>query len=303
MQLVVGTRGSKLSLVQTNFVLEMLRKVEPSLTFAEKIIKTKGDLIKETPLPEIGVKGIFVKEIDKALLKNEIDFAVHSMKDVPTKMPEDLEIVAVPKRDSPYEVLVSKNGKTFNELPDRAKIGTSSLRRRAECLALRKDLIIEPMRGNVDTRVRKVINGLYDATIAAEIGLERLGLKKYIVERLPLEHFIPTPGQGALAIVTKKGRVDVIETLKKVNHEESKAEIMAERALLSEIGGGCHVPMGVLARVKNNQLIVTGTVFSFDGGQKLEAKVIGKISQAEKLGREAAIRLKEAGADKLLGRE
>lgn len=303
MKLVVGTRGSKLSLVQTDFVLEMLKKGDKSLTLEKKIIKTKGDVVQETPLPEIGAKGIFVKEIDKALIENEVDFAVHSMKDVPTKMPEELKIIAVPKRESPYEVLVSKEGKPFNELPKGAKIGTSSLRRKAESLALRQDLIVEPLRGNVDTRVRKVMGGLYDATIMAEAGLARLGLEKYITERLPIEHFVPAPGQGALAVVAKKDRPDLTDLFEKISNKESMLEIIAERSLLAELGGGCHVPMGVFARTENEHLVLTGVVFSLDGRKKLEAKAIGKKSDAERLGKETAFKLRAAGAEELLARK
>ncbi len=300
MKLVVGTRGSRLSLIQTEQVLESLRRARPDLEFEVKVIKTMGDVEKHKPLYAMGRKGIFEKEIDLALIKGEIDLAVHSLKDVPTlKGDEEIVIAAIPKRTSPFEALVSKDGASLETLPKGAVVGTSSLRRMIQIKFLRPDLEVKPMRGNVDTRLRKVRRGDFHAAVLAYAGLERLGLIDLVAEVFPPETFAPAAGQGAIAVVVRRDRVDLIDLLKEIDHFPTRAEVVAERSLVAAMDGGCHFPIGAYARAEARRLVLYGCIFSVDARRKIEVRVEGTLGEAEALGRRAARMLIEKGADEI----
>lgn len=280
----MGTRGSNLALTQTKNVVSQLSKLINEEIELE-VIKSTGDRITNSQLYTIDVKGIFTRELDNAVLNEEVDFAVHSLKDLPTELDGELEIVAVPERESPNEVLISSY--RWEELSEEASIGTSSLRREAFCNHYKKNLNIKPIRGNIDTRIKKVIDGQYDATIMAEAGINRLGLTKYIKYVFPVEYFTPPAGQGALGIVTRSDS-KVWNDLKKLNHYQSSQEVLAEKTVLAELGVGCQWPLGVSARVNNNELKLYGILLEKNGKVLSEANVTGSISDAEKIGKEAA---------------
>ncbi|MDD1764146.1 MAG: hydroxymethylbilane synthase, partial [Methanobacteriaceae archaeon] len=250
-----------------------------------KVIKTTGDKIKDSQLYNIDTKGIFTRELDKALLEEEVDFAVHSLKDLPTDLNEDLEIVAVPKRETPHEALISSY--RWDELPENASLGTSSLRREAFCKFHQKKVIIKPIRGNIDTRVRKVESGQYDATLMAAAGLKRLGLAQHIREIFPIDYITPAAGQGALAIVSRKDS-PVKEILKGLNHFNSLQEITAEKKVLQELGVGCQWPLGVCARAEGDLMDLYGALLTKKGEVISRVSVRGPLKEAEQVGREAA---------------
>src|SRR3972149_1232612 len=235
----VGTRGSKLAMIQTDSVIGMLKKFDSTLSFEKVVITTAGDEFRKERFPSIGVKGIFEKELDAALVRGEIHFAVHSLKDVPSEVYDELVIVAIPKRGSPNDVLVSKKGKRFSELAAGSVIGTSSPRRMIQVKHLRPDLKIKPIRGNVETRVGNVLEGDYDAIVVAEAGLKRLRLDNKISERLSLDAFAPAPGQGALAVVVQKNNRRVLKLVSNINDKKSMNEILVERRVSSKLEGGC----------------------------------------------------------------
>ncbi len=298
MILTVGTRGSKLAMLQTEIVIQSLKLQYPKLRFRIKAIKTKGDVDRQKPLFAIESKGIFEKEIDQTLIKDEIDFAVHSLKDVPIyEHQEEIVIAAIPKRDNPNEALVSMGNKSFAELPKGAVIGTSSLRRMAQIKFLRTDLEVKPIRGNIDTRVQKIKKGDFHGIIVAQAGLERMGLGNLISEVFPLKVFTPPAGQGALAVVVKKGRSDLLEIFKGVDHAPSRAEVTAERSLIASLKGGCHFPIGAIGRVKGNSLSLYGCIFSADGFKKISAFAQGSIKEAQALGENVAQKLLRQGAE------
>lgn len=280
----VGTRGSNLAVTQTKSIINQLSKIINEEIDME-IIKTTGDKITDSQLYSIDVKGIFTKELDKAVLEEDVDFAVHSLKDLPTELAGDLEIIAVPERESPHDVLISS--RKWDELPEGASIGTSSLRREAFCNYHRKNLDIKPIRGNIDTRIKKVINGEYDATIMAEAGINRLGLSHHIREVFPVEYFTPAAGQGALAVVARHDS-SVKKTLEKLNHFNSVHEIAAEKAVLAELGVGCQWPLGVSAKVNGNKLDIYSILLTKEGEVLSKAKLSGSINDAEKLGKDVA---------------
>lgn len=299
MILTVGTRGSKLSLIQTASVIKSLKMIRPDVEFKVRVIKTIGD-VNRKPLYAIGRKGIFEKEIDKALIDGEVDFAVHSLKDVPTSESQnEIVLAAVPKRDSPLEALISRDYATLNKLPRGAVIGTSSLRRMAQVKHLRPDIEVKPLRGNVDTRVRKVMRGEVDAIIIALAGLERLGLKNLVAEVFPPKLITPAAGQGALALVARRDRGEVIELLKVIDDPFTRAEVTAERSLVSSIGGGCHFPIGSYAHAEGGKLSLYGCILSLDGRLKIEASDEASIEEAESLGRRVASILIDKGAEEL----
>lgn len=299
MILRVGTRGSKLSLIQTEIVIKKLKEKFPELEVKTEVIKTLGDII-DKPLLEISRKGIFEKEIDQAVLRGDVDFAVHSLKDVPTEYPPEIDIVSIPERNSPYDVLVTRERLTLETLPPGSVVGTSSPRRYAQVLSIRRDLEIKPIRGNVDTRIRKLKEGLYDALILAETGLKRLGLSSLHTQRLPVNTFTPAPGQGALAVVARLDNKQLLKYLLEINDELSMAEIKAERAFIREIGGGCKIPVGALARAENNTLTLYASILSPNGKKKIFCSLRGPTSKPEDIGVELAIKLKEKGADKII---
>jgi hydroxymethylbilane synthase len=280
----VGTRGSNLAMTQTKTIINQLSKIINKEIDLE-VIKTTGDKITDSQLYTIDVKGIFTKELDKAVLDEEVDFAVHSLKDLPTELAGDLEIVAVPQRESPNEVLVSSY--SWDELSEGASMGTSSLRREAFCNYHKKNLNIKPIRGNIDTRIKKVTEGQYDATIMAEAGIKRLGLTKFIKQVFPVEYFTPAAGQGALAVIARSDS-KVREDLEKLNDFQSSQEVIAEKTVLAKLGVGCQWPLGVSARVDNDKLNLYSILLDKNGEVLSKANVSGSINNAEEIGRKAA---------------
>ena len=247
--MIVGTRGSKLALAQTNQVCADLSKITGESIDVE-IIKTKGDKITTSQLYNMDSKGLFTKELDIALLEEEVDFTVHSFKDLPTELDEDLEIIAVPKRESPNEVLISK--KDWNDLGPGSKLGTSSLRREAFCNHYNKEFELKPIRGNIETRIQKALESDLDATIMAQAGLKRLNLTQYIKNVFPLDYITPPAGQGALAIITRKDS-EMKEKISKLNDYISMQEVFAEKKVLEELGVGCQWPIGSIAQMNNGK--------------------------------------------------
>jgi len=286
MILTVGTRGSKLALAQTNRVLEKLKLAHPEAQFKLKIIKTIGDKEHGKPLFTIDCKGIFEKEIDQQVVNGEIDFAVHSLKDVPiVEQQTGTVLAAIPKRDAQGDVFISKGKVPLNALPKGAVVGTGSLRRLAEIKYLRPDIDVEPIRGNVDTRINRVKKGACDGIVIAAAGLERMNLTNEITERLPLEQFPSAAGQGAIAIVAKEGNSGVIAFLRAVEDKETRAEITAERSLVLKLEGGCRVPIGAVGQAAGNELALFGCIFSLNSRKKISASAKGKLADAEALGR------------------
>jgi len=296
MILTVGTRGSKLSLTQTQTILDTLKCIHPELEFKVKVIRTLGDKERKKPLFTIDRKGIFEKEIDQAIVKGEIAFAVHSLKDVPTLESSETTIAAIPKRNSPHDVLISKGNLPLDALAKGAVIGTGSLRRLAQVKFLRPDLEVKPIRGNVDTRIQKVKKGEFDGVIMAEAGLERMGLESQIAERFSLDRFVPAAGQGALAIVTRKDNENLMNLLRSVNHPPTRAEVTAERSLILQLEGGCRVPIGTIGRADDRALSLFGCVFSISGQKKITSFAKGTLDEAQDLGRKVAQSLLEQGA-------
>ncbi len=292
----MGTRGSKLALTQTNTVLYSLRALHPEVAFEIKIVKTLGDEEAKNPLFTIDRRGIFEKEIGLEIAKGDIDLAVHSLKDVPTEGTPENVIAAVPKRGSPHDVLISKNRVPLEAVPECGVVGTGSLRRLAEIKHLRPDLQVKAIRGNVDTRIRKVNEGEFDGVIIAEAGLERMGINNLIAERFSFDRFTPAAGQGALAVTAKKGNSQVINILRSIDDPFTRSEVAAERSLVLALEGGCRVPIGAIGRTNGKSLSLYGCVFSLDGVEKISSLSEGELSDAETLGRNVANDLVRQGA-------
>lgn len=299
MKLIIGTRGSALALCQTNWVAQTLKELHPGLEIDITIIKTKGDKILDVPLAKIGDKGLFVKELEVALLNKEIDFAVHSMKDLPTEEPEGLCIAAVPERVDPSDALIS-NGILLADLPTGARIGSSSLRRKAQLQNYRADFDIVDLRGNLDTRLRKLDNGEFDGIILAYAGLYRMGWTDRITGKIPSEICLHAVGQGALAIQSRADDSRTREILSTMDHRESHIAVRAERSLMRELEGGCQVPIGASGIIDDGKLTLSGVVASVDGSRLVRGDVYGDISDPDALGRELAKSLLAGGADKIL---
>lgn len=279
----IGSRGSKLAIWQAEWVRARLE--ERGLPCRIEIIKTTGDKILDVPLARIGGKGLFTKEIEEALLEERIDLAVHSLKDLPTELPQGLTVASIPQREDPRDALV---GAALNALPRGARVGTSSLRRSAQLRALRPDLEILDVRGNVDTRVRKQREGRYDALVMASAGLTRLGLEAHIAERLNPAIFLPAVAQGALAIETRDDGGDAWKACQTLSDPRATAEVTAERALLAGLGGGCQVPLGAHAQAHDDQLELRAVVVSPDGRLAIRKEAAGSIASAARLGEELA---------------
>ena len=299
MLLRVGTRGSRLSLVQTDMVVERIKRANRRVEIEKEIISTSGDIDRTTPLFSLGQKGIFEKEVDQAVLEGKVDFAVHSMKDVPTLEDTRLTIASVPERGATADVLVSHGRKLLRELQDGKTVGTSSLLRVAQLRRIRPRLRPEPIRGNVDTRVQKVERGEYEAVILAEAGLARLGMINRVAERLSLDDFMPAPGQGALAVIARRDNSGVIDILQAIDHSASRAETEAERELLKTLEGGCKVPVGAIASAKHDTVQLTATILSLDGSQRLVATKSGLADNPALIGRDVGRELLERGAGKI----
>jgi hydroxymethylbilane synthase len=281
--LIIGTRGSELATVQSNHVKTALSKISKE-DLLLKIIKTKGDKISSSQLYDINSKGLFTKELDKALLEEEIDLAVHSLKDVPTELDDDLEVVAVLKRESPNDVFISNYD--WNELGNNATIGTSSLRREAFCRYHKKDIQLKPLRGNIGTRIAKVMDNDITGTIMAEAGLKRLGLTKYIKNRFSIKEMTPTAGQGALAIIARKDSV-YYEIIQKLNDYISFQETLSERTMLKELGVGCQYPLGSFAKANKNQIELFSILLNQKGEILKNVTLNGNLKDCEDIARKA----------------
>ncbi|MFQ6051993.1 MAG: hydroxymethylbilane synthase [Candidatus Hydrothermarchaeota archaeon] len=290
----IGTRGSKLALIQTDIVKNLLKSVEPDLKCEINIIRTKGNKITDVPLHRVG-KAIFVKEIDNAILDGRIDCAVHSMKDVPSEMEEGLIIAAVPKREEPNEVIV---GKKFNELTNKDVVGTSSIRRRAQLLSKIPNIKVKWIRGNVDTRIKKLKKGEFTALIMAYAGVKRMGFQEEVREVLDIHQFMPAPCQGAIAVVASEDS-EYLDLLKKIDHKNTRYEITAERSLLRTLGGGCQVPFGVNASL-NKKLQLKCLLLDPQGKRKIFHEESGDPKTAKEIGERCAHALVEKGASHLL---
>lgn len=277
----VGTRGSQLALAQTNQVCKDLASITNE-NIDVNIIKTKGDKITNSQLYNMDAKGLFTKELDKALLEEEIDFAVHSFKDLPTELDEELEITAVPKRVAPNEVLISN--KNWDELGPKSKLGTSSLRREAFCNYHNKGFELKPIRGNIETRISKVNGSDLDATLMAQAGLIRLNLTQHIKTVFPLDYITPAAGQGALAIITRKDS-DKKEIISKLNDYQSRQEVFAEKQVLEELGVGCQWPIGAIAQMKDKQFCIYSILLTKEGEVLKEHTEKGSIRDAVQFGK------------------
>ena len=298
--LVVGTRGSRLAVWQAEWVQARLKELSPGLTVTLQRIKTSGDKILDVPLAAIGGKGLFVKEIEEALLRGEIDLAVHSMKDVPTILPDGLDILCVPAREDPRDVLVSRNSCSLDQLPKGSRVGTSSLRRQAQLLHHRPDLRIELLRGNLDTRLRRLHNGEYDAIVLAAAGLTRMGWSNKVTEYLPPEVSLPAIGQGALGLEGRRNDGFVQTLVEKLEHRPTRTAVMAERALLERLEGGCQVPIAAHATIKGDLLIMDGLIASVDGRRLIRDTIQGPASEAHSLGTRLADKLLAQGGNLIL---
>ncbi len=299
-RLSIGTRGSKLALWQSEWVKVKLEEAYPGLNVELVRIKTTGDKILDSPLSKIGGKGLFVKEIEDALFSGRIDLAVHSMKDVPVQLPPGLVLCCYPKREEVRDALVARNNMKLHELPWGAKLGTSSLRRAAQILHLRPDLQVQSLRGNVDTRLRKLDEGQYDAIILAAAGLKRLGLEHRISQYLEPDEVLPAIGQGALGLEVREDDKEMIESLSFLNHVATELAVKAERAFLRKLEGGCQVPIAAYATVHNHTLNLTGMVAELDGSRLVKGSLEGPTEDPELTGTRLAEELLERGADEIL---
>ena len=296
----IGTRGSPLALWQAHHVADRLRAAHPGLDIELVEIQTTGDQVQSVPLASLGGEGVFTKAIQNALLDRRVDVAVHSLKDLPTIVTPELTLAAVPSRGPTGDVLVSTRHASFAALPAGAVVATSSLRRRAQILHRRPDLKLVEIRGNVDTRLRKLAEQKLDAIVLAEAGLVRLGLERHITEVLDASWMFPAVGQGALGIECRADDVDTKKFLAAIDDAATHAAVLAERAMLRTLGGGCHVPIGARSRVEPERLTVVGAVLSPDGTRRIEATATGSWNDAESIGNRLASDLSERGAKELL---
>jgi len=298
MQLTFATRPSALARRQTRGVIELLQAAHPGLVCHEAVITTDGDRALDRPLPEIGDKGLFTRELEDALLSGKVHAAVHSLKDLPVEETPGIVIAAIPERESAYDVLVSRNEGTLSTLPEGARVGTGSPRRTAQLLAQRPDLTILALRGNVDTRLRKVADGEYEAIVLAQAGLIRLGLQEHIREVFPLDVMLPAPGQGALAVQCRTEDIETLGLLAAIHDPLTAAAVAAERAFLSGLGGGCSLPIAAFAEKNNGTIILTGAVLSTDGKQAIRLSAVD--TEPHRLGERLAGFVLERGAAELL---
>ena len=296
----IGTRGSKLALWQASWVKSVLTSLHPSLSFEIVIIKTKGDKILDVPLAKVGGKGLFVKEIEDALLNSHIDLAVHSMKDMPAEIPDGLCIGAIPKRETSLDVLISKDGLLLTELKPHARIGTSSLRRAAQLLHVRPDLVILPLRGNIDTRLGKLETENLDAIILAAAGIKRLGFENRITEYLDENIMLPAAGQGALCVEIRQDDPEVGPIVVALEHQQTKAIVMGERAFLNRLEGGCQVPIAAHGKIVENRFTLCGLVATLDGKTVLKDTISGPVESSEMIGLNLANRLALKGAKTIM---
>ena len=298
--LVLGTRGSKLAVHQSEWVQTRIQELAPHVAVTLRRIHTSGDKILDVPLAKIGGKGLFVKEIEEALLSGEIDLAVHSMKDVPTALPAGLDLLCIPRREDARDALISRNGQGFKDLPQGAKVGTSSLRRQAQLLQARPDLSISMLRGNLDTRLKKLREGQFDAIVLAAAGLRRLGWEHEITEYLAPEISLPAIGQGALGIEGRRDDQFLRSLLSGLEDAPTRTMVRAERALLHRLQGGCQVPIAAHATLIGSDIVLEGLVASIDGKDIVRDRVRGTVADPESMGIQLAERLLARGGDKIL---
>ncbi len=298
--IVIGTRGSALAIWQAEHVVQRLRTAHPDREFVLQRIQTRGDVDLKSPLAEIGSTGVFVKEIESALLSGQIDVGVHSLKDLPSELDPRLELAATGPREDPRDALVSRDGLPLAQLPAGARIGTSSPRRAAQLKALRPDLAVADVRGNVDTRVRKALEGNLDAVVLAAAGLRRLGLEGRVTEYLSPSIMLPAPCQGIMGVEARAGDDDVLALAAAFDDPASRAASRAERAFVRALGGGCTTPLGAQAVIDGSTLRIDGLLATPDGGKMLRETVEGDARFPEKAGEELAGRLLAAGGREIL---
>ena len=296
----IGSRGSPLALWQANWIKDQLESHYTNVSVEIVIIKTSGDKIQDVPLAKIGGKGLFVKEIEEALLRNDIDFAVHSMKDMPIKFPYSLCIASVTKRENPFDALISKNNMKLDDLPKGAKVGTGSLRRISQLLHYRPDLELVPLRGNLDTRIKKLETEGLDAIILAAAGLIRMGWEDKISEIISPEILLPAMGQGAVGIEARLSDVDNQILLAEMDDEHTHLALDAERAIVTQLEGGCNVPIGAFATIDEDEITIQGLVASLDGKTLYKKEIKGNKVHAIKLGKELGQVLIDMGGDKIM---
>jgi hydroxymethylbilane synthase len=297
----IGTRGSKLALWQACFIKSEIERLFPDLDVELKIIKTTGDRITDRPLAMVGGKGLFVKEIENALLARDIDLAVHSMKDMPGELPEGLAIGAVPKRENPFDVLISKDKCLLSDYKQGAKIGTSSLRRASQIKHVRPDITIVSIRGNLDTRIRKLKSGEYDAIVLAAAGLRRLDQENEITEYLDETVMTPAVGQGALCIETRENDGDIALIMERLDHHDTRICVTGERAFLKQIEGSCHIPVACFGKIVDmDKVMLTAVVASEDGKQLIKEQIISPKDKVENSGQALASQILEKGGKKIL---
>lgn len=300
-KIIIGSRGSKLALIQANWAKTQLEESNRDIKFSIEIIKTTGDKITDTPLSRIGGVGLFTKELENALLENKVDLVVHSAKDMPTEIPEGLEIGAVSGREDPHDALISKNNLSLSDLPQNAKIGTSSLRRIAQLLAYRSDLEIVDLRGNLDTRLKKLDTGELDAIVVARAGLLRLGLSDKASEIISYDIMLPAVGQGALCIEIRDNDMYIKKMISILNHHNTMFAVKTERALLARLQGGCQVPIGAIAEIIFPVNIkLEATVCSLNGAVVLRDSREGKLDDFDEIGKELANQLLTVGGAGIL---
>jgi hydroxymethylbilane synthase len=300
MSLRIATRGSKLALAQSEWIKRSITGRHPDLPVELVRIKTKGDKIVDSPLTKIGGKGLFVKEIEEALLNREADLAVHSLKDMPAELPPGLKLAAFPEREDSRDAFISVRHPNLEDLPQGARVGTGSLRRSAQLRHLRPDIAVVPLRGNVDTRLSRLDAGDFDAIILAAAGLKRLGLVHRISQLIPRTQILPAIGQGALGLEVRSDDAKTRGLLGFLNHRETELTIKAERAFLEKMEGGCEVPMAALCRIEGNQLDLCGMVAELDGSNIIRDRMTGELDSPEDLGVSLARRLLASGADRVL---
>jgi len=294
---VVGARGSKLSQAQTNWVISELQKIDSSLSFEFKTITTKGDT-DTRPLFAMEQKGIFEKEIDRAVFEKEVDFAVHSLKDVPSQLDENLIIACIPKREAINDVLITRDGFDIDSIPSNSVIGSSSLRRAVQITRKRPDLNVKPVRGNIETRINKVVDGKFDGVVLAQAGITRLGTSVKL-SKLSLDDFPPSPGQGALAIVCREDDSKTLEILQQIEDPKSRKEIEAERALSDSVDSGCRFPVGAFAISDSNSLTLKVAVYSMDGKKSIILEKSDNIDNAIELGKSLGDELRDRGVSEI----
>ncbi len=300
-KIIIGSRGSKLALYQSNLVKSLLEQAEPGLTCEVRIIHTKGDKILDVALSKIGGKGLFTKELERALLDGEVDLCVHSTKDMPTALPEGLAIMGMPKRANAQDAIISGTpGLTVDSLPQGARVATGSLRRVAQLLRCRPDIEACEIRGNVDSRVKRVLDGEFDAGILAAAGVERLGLQDAVSGNIPTDVLVPAAGQGAIAIEARQNDAEIAALLEKITDRDTLLAVTAERFVLGALEGGCQVPMGIHAEIDGDVMDLCAFVASLDGAEYVEARAKGDANDPKGLGQVVVDDLVGKGARQIL---